>query len=67
MHALEVLRSRVICVNAAAEPGADEMFRLDGFEFTENGADFAASEIAALGQREELLFRGYLNRIWLVK
>lgn len=62
MHALEVLRSRVICVNAAAEPGADEILRLDGFEFTENGADFAASEI-----REELLLRGSLNRIWLVK
>jgi hypothetical protein len=57
----------VICVNAAAEPGTDEIFRLDGFEFIEDCANFVGSEICTLRQREEFLFGGPLNRLWWAK
>lgn len=57
----------MVCVNAATEPGADEMLRFDGFEFLEDDADFVASEISTLGQREELQFWGSLDRIVLAE
>lgn len=43
------------------------MLRLDGFEFIEDDAEFIASQITALGQREELLFWAPLDRILLAK